>query len=238
MPGMHHTLTFQHFTTPAKLYTYDFERLYTNLDHAHLKQQLCALLQLIFELYPGQGGAASYITVCRDGPASWHFGPLPHPACIRTPDGPGHCFDLASAQEAVCHLIDQSYILVSDRVYRQSIDIPMGTNPAVYLANHYLFMLERQFFRSVLDLLHRSPQHSPASREALSVLDTFAYTRRYIDDLILITYSTAAQVQQYFYSSTVSPHGIPGIYPDFLRLEGTFQEPAISVDFSGPPHRP
>ena len=112
-----------------------------------------------------------------------------------------------------------------DTVFRQS----MGTDPAVDLANHYLFMLERQFFESVLGLLHHSPQQSGPWREAMTVLHAFAYTRRYIEDLIMITYSSAEEVQQYFYSSTISTHGIAGIYPDFL--EGTFAEPARAVDF-------
>ena len=110
----------------------------------------------------------------------------------------------------------------------------MGTHPAVYLANYYLFILERQFFESVLGLLHHSPQQSGPWREAMTVVHTFAYTRRYIDDLIMITFSSAEEVQQYFYSSTVSTHGIAGTYPDFLRLEGTFAEPALAVDFLDP----
>ena len=68
--------------------------------------------------------------------------------------------------------------LVGDTVFRQSVGIPMGANPTVYLANHYLFMLERQFFESVLGLLHHSPQQSGPWREAMTVLHTFAYTRR------------------------------------------------------------
>ena len=109
---------FQHFTTPTKLYTYDFERLYTNLDHVELKRRLCDLLGLISDLHPGPGGAPAYITVSRDGPATWRSGDLPNPTHSQTPDGPAHTFDLQSARAAVCFLFDHSYILVGDPVLR------------------------------------------------------------------------------------------------------------------------
>ena len=43
---------------------------------------------------------------------------------------------------AVCFIIDNSYISFQDSIFRQIIGIPMGTNCAPHLANIYLHKFE------------------------------------------------------------------------------------------------
>ena len=216
---------------PPNLLSYDFERLYTNLDHNDFKQKLCAMLAAIFALHPDPAGGPSHVTVNAEGDASWLHAPLPPNVHARTPGGPACRFDLGSAQAAVCFLVDNSFIRVGDRAYRQEIGIPMGTNPAVFLANNYLFMLELQFFSTVLHKLHTSPVGSVTTQEATGILEAFAHTSRYIDDLALITTDSPANIEKWFYSDSVSAGGIPGIYPSFLLLKSTSADPPTTMDF-------
>ena len=42
-------------------------------------------------------------------------------------------------------LIDNIYIIVGNKVFKQSIGIPMGTDCAPLLANHFLFFYENNY---------------------------------------------------------------------------------------------
>jgi hypothetical protein len=43
-------------------------------------------------------------------------------------------------------LVTNSYVQFAGKVYRQAKGIPMGINPAVFLANYYLFYYEYRFW--------------------------------------------------------------------------------------------
>ena len=47
--------------------------------------------------------------------------------------------------EMIHYLVDNIYILVSDKIFRQCIGIPMGMDCAPLLANLYLFKFEYTF---------------------------------------------------------------------------------------------
>ena len=226
---------FQHIQSP-NLLSYDFERLYYNLSHQDLDGRLHDLLSEIFMLHPYRDPHTGAELLCHvivgpDGVPTWVPGPMPVSVHTRARDGPACAFSLELAQAAVSFLIANSYIRVGDQVYRQGVGIPMGTNPAVFIANNYLFMLEKRFFANVLAVFHTSAPASAPRQEAHSVLSMFAHTRRYIDDLALITLEHPDVIQRYFYSSTVSAYGIHGIYPDFLNLAQTSTDGSFTMDF-------
>jgi len=47
-------------------------------------------------------------------------------------------------------LIENTYVIVGDKIFRQTIGIPMGTNCAPYLANLFLYSYEFRFMRNAL----------------------------------------------------------------------------------------
>ena len=51
--------------------------------------------------------------------------------------------------EALIYLLDNIYIRFGTKLYRQIVDIPMGTNYAPLVAYLFLFCYERDFFHDV-----------------------------------------------------------------------------------------
>ena len=48
------------------------------------------------------------------------------------------------------YLIDYIYVSIGDRVYRQSVGVPMGTDCAPLVANLFLFYYEYQYVRGLI----------------------------------------------------------------------------------------
>ena len=70
-------------------------------------------------------------------------------------------------------LVDNIYVLVGNKIFRQRIGIPMGTDCAPLLANLYLFKLEYKFMKNLL-------------KTNMSKARPFSNTFRYIDDLLTL----------------------------------------------------
>ena len=67
------------------------------------------------------------------------------------------------------YLIDNVYVNVGNKVYRQCVGIPMGTDCAPLLANLFLFFYEYRYMKNLIKN------------------DIFmARTMRYIDDLLIL----------------------------------------------------
>ena len=79
--------------------------------------------------------------------------------------------------EALFFLLDNIYIIFGTKLYRQIIDIPMGTNCAPLVADLFLFCYDRDFKMSL-----------SADKDA-EIIETFNSTSKYLDDL-LNTYNT------------------------------------------------
>ena len=73
----------------------------------------------------------------------------------------------------VYYLIDNIYVSVGNRVFRQCIGIPMGTDCAPLLANLYLFHFEYVYMRRLIS-------------SNMSKARAFSNTFRYIDDLLTL----------------------------------------------------
>jgi len=97
------------------------------------------------------------------------------------------------AYVAMEYLIDNIYVSIGNKVYRQCIGIPMGTDCAPLVANLFLFYYEYKYMRNLI-------------RSNLMLAKRFSNTMRYIDDLLTL--------------NNVSFHlAIDDIYPVELKLK-------------------
>lgn len=71
-------------------------------------------------------------------------------------------------------LVDNTYVIVGDKVFRQVIGIPMGTDCAPFLANLFLFSYEFKWMNQAL------------KDKNFHILAKFKHCCRYIDDLFAI----------------------------------------------------
>ena len=70
--------------------------------------------------------------------------------------------------------MDNIYIRVGTRLYRQIVGIPMGTNCAPLVADLFLFCYERDFMKDL------------SSDNQVDIIKAFNSTSRYLDDLLNI----------------------------------------------------
>jgi hypothetical protein len=71
-------------------------------------------------------------------------------------------------------LLDNLFLCFGQRVYRQCIGIPMGTNSAIYLVNFYLFTLQFDFMKRLLK-----------SNTCFVVVHNLSLVCRFVDDLFV-----------------------------------------------------
>ena len=76
--------------------------------------------------------------------------------------------------EALTFLLDNIYIRFESKLYRQIVDIPMGTDCAPFVADLFLFCYERE---SMLSLSEDNQSDG---------IEAFNSTSRYLDDLLNI----------------------------------------------------
>ena len=98
------------------------------------------------------------------------------------------------------YLIDNIYIKVGNKVFRQQVGIPMGTDCAPLLANLFLFYYEYKYMKNLV-------------KDNLQAAMKFNGTMRYIDDLLTLNNSGFASK-------------IPDIYPPELDLKKTTESPS------------
>ena len=95
--------------------------------------------------------------------------------------------------EALVYLLDNIFIRFGNKVYRQTIGIPMGTNCAPLAEDLFLFCYERDFMKSL------------SQENQADIIKAFNSTSRYLDDLLNID-------NIYF------EHMVDWIYPAELQL--------------------
>ena len=129
--------------------SYDFSTLYTNIPHDDLKDKIKWVIDKSF-----YNDSKQYIFV-NDYNATWK-------------------------KRNNTHILDKDtlikyvniYINVNNKIFRQTIGIPMGTNCAPFLANLYLYALEFQFLEKL-------------SKKDIFLARKFSNSYRYIDDLLM-----------------------------------------------------
>ena len=86
-------------------------------------------------------------------------------------------YDLWTCQkvtDALIYLLDNIYIRVGSKLYRQNVGIPMGTNCVPLVADLFLFCFETDLMKSI------------TKEKGYDLKDAFNSTSRYLDDLLNI----------------------------------------------------
>ena len=116
--------------------TWDFSTLYTKIPHQKLKEKIATFVNKVYNCVKHSTKAAEYIT-CSDRSRTAYW------SKSRSKD------NLSLSASAIISMInviiDNSYVLFHDKVFRQIIGIPMGTNCAPYLANIFLHIYEYEY---------------------------------------------------------------------------------------------
>ena len=161
----------------SKLSTYDFSTLYSTLSHHLMKDKFIALIE-----HMCTREKARYLA-CSEERAFFTSN-------VYTNNKLWSCQNVC---EALVYLLDNIFIRFGNKVYRQTICIPMGTNCAPLVTDLFLFCYESDFMKSV-------------SREnQTDIIDAFNSTSRYLDDFLNID-------NIYF------EHIVDRIYPAELQL--------------------
>ena len=134
--------------------TFDFSTLYTKIPHKKLIKVLHSLIDFCFD-----GGDNKYIGINKYG-AKW----------IQDPKKYKEYFDKQSIKRAVSYLLDNCFFTVGIKLFKQVIGIPMGSDPAPFFANLFLYHYERKW---MLDLKQKDLQKARK----------YGNVFRFIDDL-------------------------------------------------------
>ena len=110
--------------------TYDFSTLYTKIPHNKLLSVLNEITDVCF-----YGCSYSKIWI-EKGNAGWCNDP-------KTKTNK-RIMDKAQIKNAITYLLDNCYFTVGDNVFKQVIGIPMGTDPAPFMANLFLYYYENK----------------------------------------------------------------------------------------------
>ena len=159
--------------------SFDFSTLYTSIPHSSLKNNLNTLVK---EAYTIRG--AKYLNINRQGIAYWSQSQSGERSILLN--------ELVNMLE---YLVDNIFIEVGNRVFRQCIGIPMGTDCAPLIANLFLFYYEYNFMKGLI-------------KTNINLAKRFSTTVRYIDDLLTL-------------NNTRFQEEIPNIYPVELVLKRT-----------------
>ena len=157
--------------------TFDFSTLYTNISHHKLKSVMSELINFCFN-----GGDKEYIGIYR-GNGVW------------TNDQGKYniTFNKKNLKLAINYLLDNCYFTLGSLCFRQIVGIPMGSDPAPFMANLFLYHYERKWLLKF-------------SKKDLRKARTFSNIFRYIDDLCSI-------------NNTEFEKNYKEIYPEELALK-------------------
>ena len=142
----------------SKLSTYDFSTLYTTLPHHLIKDKLIDLINRTFIRENTQ-----YLS-CNE-------------ECAFFTSDVYNNHNLWSCQkvcDALVYPLDNIFIRFGNKLYRQTIGIPMGTNCAPLVADVFLFCYERNFMKSL------------SGENQADIIEAFNSASRYLDDLLNI----------------------------------------------------
>ena len=157
--------------------TYDFTTLYTNLKHDEIKIALTSVIKLAFKQ-----SKCKYISIYSNS-FSW----------TNKPRDSTFKFDQETLLESLEFLMNNCYFTMGDNIFRQLIGVPMGVDPAPYIADLTLWFFENKY----LDELYKLDYFS-----AKRLNNTF----RLMDDITSVN------------SDGVFAQHVSSIYPESLKL--------------------
>ena len=122
--------------------TWDFSTLYTKIPHSKLKEKVTTFVKKVFDGVKRSKKAANFIN-CSDKSKTAYFSKSKSRSVVSL-----SCEDII---DLICIIIDNSYVYFHDKIYRQIIGIPMGTNCAPYLANIFLHVYEYEYLCKLVE---------------------------------------------------------------------------------------
>ena len=138
--------------------SYDFATLYTKIPHAKLLDELSAIIKFIFK-----GGSNSIISIDKSGIAHWS----------RKCNSSSCNYDQDSILRALKYLLDNCHFKLGNNLFQQIIGIPMGSDPAPYFANLFLYRFESKWLNKT-------------KKENNIIARKLGKVYRFIDDLLSI----------------------------------------------------
>ena len=138
--------------------SFDFSTLYTKIPHDKLIDVLNEIIDFVFK-----GGTRSKIAIRYSGKATW----------VKSCSSKTTNFTKISIKNAVSYLIKNCYFKLGDKLFRQDIGIPMGSDPAPAFANLFLFYYESSWLKSI-------------KKDDNILARKFGQVFRYIDDLVAL----------------------------------------------------
>lgn len=183
--SVHDSIRFINSNSRGKsVFTYDFSRLYTNIPHDLLLKQMQFVVKEAFLVKSDK----AYIRVTSSN-ASWS-----KTDSIRNPNTMILTADQINS--LLTYLLDNLYIKYFERIFKQIIGIPMGSDCGPDLANLFLFAYEYQY---IIGLIEKGDYS----------YSTLRFIFRYIDDLIVLN-------DKGLFNTIFS-----NIYPSILDLNST-----------------
>ena len=158
--------------------SFDFSTLYTKIPHDKLITVLNGIIDFVFK-----GGTRKKVSIHPSGSAFWND--------KDTPSNRNYSKD--AIKNAVAYLIKNCYFKLGDKLFRQDIGIPMGSDPAPAFANLFLFHYESAWLKSI-------------KKTNYTLARKFGQVYRYIDDLVAL--NDGLSFEAYF----------KDIYPEELQL--------------------
>ena len=192
----------KHLRVAICVATYDFATLYTLLSQDDLIGVFDSLFDQIFSgLGAGIHGPPMYshLAYCSDTGIDDAY------LCAGIPANPVGIqkkylyISLATLKASFSILIKNTYVKVGDKLFHQTIGIPMGVNPAVHIANYFLFHYELAFINKLID------------HGKIDVLKTYLRVKRYIDDLLYIGSKADAALFHQLVSGDFFFPDVPGV---------------------------
>jgi len=174
--------------TAVTMETYDVKTLYTNIPHDDLILKLELLFKEIEINSNTEIGFRMKGKTCT----------LVEGNIIETGKQKGDAiYNMKDLLNMIRFLVNNTHITIADKIFRQCIGIPMGTNAGVNIVDFYLVKYELDFMKQLVD------------KEKWELITKFEHTMRYLDDILSVDNEF---FENYLYND-VTLDGIHGIYP-------------------------
>ena len=92
---------------------------------------------------------------------------------VTKPSSKGITFTKDTFKDAVKYLMNHCFFTLEDLLFRQTIGIPMGSDPAPFMASLFLYYCESKYVKEV-------------KKSDLFTTRKFCHTFRFIDDLLAV----------------------------------------------------
>ena len=137
--------------------TYDFSSLYTNIPHDKLLTVLNEIVDFAFN-----GGSRDYVSITKRGA---HF--------VKNTKNVKQYYNKTAIKDSIKFILENCYFTVGKSVYKQIIGIPMGSDPAPFFANFFLYYYESNWMKDL-------------KKKKIGKEFKYGNIFRFIDDLIAI----------------------------------------------------